>query len=168
MLRLQTLAGILLLLPFSPPATSSPAPQGGTCFGCLGSGGGLAVSGYPGPATVSISVSMLPGTCHWLLGVEPDSLSCRQIVGCLPIVTRTWSGLPPNTPLEFCVTLATRELCLNAPAVTNSGSGTGSDEERESAPQACDDARTRLFSIECESCGLLAVTETHCSSCSEL
>lgn len=147
-------------------AVPSVPPQGVGCVGCQGSGGGQAqASGGSCGGTVQISVLMGSGECKWVQGDEWGEFDCKAIKGCKPTVTRSWSGLPANSALEFCITLSGQTLCLQNPP--NAGSGSGSD-VRNSADQPCETGASRTFTISSPGCGLSASTETNCSSCDGL
>jgi len=126
----------------------------------------LATASNASGGTVSISVAFSEqGECKWMMGTDGHSIpTCRALKGCSPLVTREWSGLPPNTPLKFTVTLDSQTLVLHNPALTNSGSGSGSN-DFGSADMPCDDAKVRTFGIECGPCGLSVSTQVRCTSC---
>lgn len=161
------LRSIVLLTLIGLPARSvppSPTPDTG-CVGCQGIGGAQGFASNGSGATLSISVAFgEAGECKWVLDSEGGMPTCKAVGGCDPIVTRSWSGLPPNTPLRFTVDFDGHTLWLQNPAVANSGSGTGSS-EFDSAPMACDDAKLRTYGVACTPCGLSATTEVRCSSC---
>ena len=167
---LPLLASVLLLVPLTPrPASArglaSPLPVDTGCVGCEGTGGTSTASGGSCGGTVTIDVLMIDGSCKWTLGTEPGEFFCMQIQGCLPKITRSWSGLPPNSVVDFCVELEDQELCLNPkPLAGPSGSGSS---VRYSARQDCSDdaANTRLYSVKSEACGLVAAAESRCSAC---
>jgi hypothetical protein len=167
---LPLLASVLLLVPLTPrPASArgpaSPLPVDTGCVGCEGTGGTATASGGSCGGTVTIAVVMIDGACKWTLGGEPGELFCQQITGCLPEITRSWSGLPSNSVLDFCVELEGQELCLNPkPMAGPSGSGSST---RNSARQDCsnDAGNTRLYSVQSDACGLMAAAESRCSAC---
>jgi len=168
MLRTTLLALVSLSLLGLPVRSALPsAPPDVGCVGCQGIGGGLGSASNASGGTVSISVAFSEhGECKWVLGTDANSPpTCRSVKGCDPIVTRSWSGLPPNTPLKFTIDFGSHSLWLQNPAVANSGSGTGSN-EFDSASMPCDDASVRSFGISCVPCGLTASSEVRCTSCS--
>jgi hypothetical protein len=115
---------------------------------------------------IQISVLMGNGSCKWVMTGEDSPPICRSIAGCKPTVTRTWSGLPANAALEFCVVLdEDLTMCLQNPP--NAGEGSGSD-VRPSASQACDSSGSRTYQFTVPSCSLAAGTDTLCSSCDGL
>lgn len=167
MLRTTILAFVALGplgLPARPVLPGAATDTG--CNGCQGVGGALGFASNASGATVSISVAFPePGDCKWVLSGEADAPpSCRPVKGCDPLVTRSWSGLPPNTPLKFTIDFDGRTLWLQNPTVANSGTGTGSS-DFESAEMECDDRKVRTFGIECVPCGLVATSQVRCSSC---
>lgn len=155
-----------LPMPLAPAAPSaSPLPDT-ACVGCQGAGGGLATaSGGSCGGSVSISVTMQPGTCKFVMTSEFGLFDCRPVKGCKPTVARSWSGLAAGSELDFCLTLEGQKFCLVNPP--SAGTGSGSD-TRDSASMTCDSGTSRTFSIESASCGLFAATQTTCSSCDGL
>lgn len=167
--RALVIAVAFLVLPLSAgpalPTVSSTFDTG--CVGCQGSGGGAATSaGGSCGGTVTISVLMAPGECRFAQSSdEPDGFDCRSTRGCLPTVSRSWAGLEANSGLDFCVTLYGQTMCLQPKPSAGSGSGSSA---LPSAHQSCSDSQVRTFSIESDSCGLFASTQTRCSSCDGL
>lgn len=151
----------LSLLCLSAPALH--APQG--CGGCRGNGGSGTASGGSCGGVVSISVTIEKGTCKWITEEDDGIPACRQVQGCLPIVTRTWAGLPPELPLDFCVELMPEGLMCLSPQPT-SKTGAGIDPSRASARMPCENGATRTFLIRAPDCGLEAAAQATCSSCS--
>lgn len=161
---LAALASLFLLSAPTPRFAQVNGPGTG-CSGCVGSGSASSSSGGTCGGMVSITVTMTPGKCRWVIG-ELEDLSCRQAKGCVPEISRSWSGLTPNSELDFCIQLEQDELCL-APKPSAGIAGSGSD-TRSSAAIACSDdpANARTFSIRSDSCGLSASATTACSGCS--
>lgn len=165
---------LLLLLSsfflFSSAAPSAPQLSGAAsgCDGCAGSGGSSASSGGScGSAMVSITVTVTSGKCKWVLG-ELEDLSCGQARGCVPQVTRSWSGMGANSPLDFCVQIEDDLLCLS-PAPNAGVTGSGSD-SRASAAMGCSNssANTRSYSVSSPTCGLTASAQAGCTGCNGL
>lgn len=158
-----TLAATLCLILAPSPRRVAPVQ----CTGCMGIGGAASASGGNCGGLVTVTVTVANGNCKVLMGEEPGDILCRSSRSCMPTVLRTWSGLTPNTELDFCVQLHGEELCLQ-PKPT-SGAGSGSD-TRASASMTCTDdpAATRSFSIKSPSCGLFASAEGRCSACDDL
>lgn len=159
------LAGTLLLL--SPSiAPLAPAAAAQACTGCTGIGGSASASGGTCGGLVTITVNVQDGSCKILSGEEPGDIQCRPTRSCVPTVTRTWSGLAPATPLDFCVVLQGETLCVNPKP--SSGSGTGND-TRPSSSMGCkgEPSNTRSFTVGSSSCGLFASAQAMCSSCED-
>lgn len=110
-----------------------------------------------------IVVNVAKGKCRWMAFYEPWSLSCSPTQSCIPTISRSWTGLTPGTPLDFCVTVGSDILCVSPkPEVGPSGSGS---DTRDSAGLDCD-GNSRSFSVGSPSCGLSASTSGTCSTCS--
>lgn len=161
---IAVVASLFLLAAPTPPSAQLSGPGFG-CTGCVGSGSSSSSSGGACGGMLSISVTVTSGKCRWSIG-ELDDISCRQVKGCVPEVTRSWSGLTPSSPLDFCVQLGEDLLCLE-PKPSTGSSGTGED-TRGSAPLGCSDdpGNGRTFSVSSAVCGLAAAATTQCSGCS--
>jgi hypothetical protein len=138
------------------------APQAYTCGGCIGWGGVNAVSGGSCFGSLSIQVAVESGRCRWFINPDTWIATCGQREGCTPTVTRTWSGMPANTPLAFCIHIGPDVLCLQTPP--NSGPNGFGEDERVSAAIPCT-SNSFTYSISSPSCGLSVSTEASCSAC---
>lgn len=140
------------------PATLSVA-QG--CDGCFGAGGGGSASGGTCGGMIDITVTVADGKCKWAAVDSAFLFHCKQISGCETSVTRSWQGLPPNVPLDFCVDPGVGQLfCLQDPPT--SGSGSGSD-ARDSLTMQCKNGSYQWTMSA--GCGLAASALGTCSRC---
>src|SRR5262245_1809482 len=149
---------ILLSLLVSPVSRSSSFVQ---CHGCDGSG--TSDSDNCGTGTsVSIEILCEDGTCTPVVySGDPPIHGCGPSP-CTRTVTRTWSGLPPNTPLQFCRTFDNGvKWCIDPPPSTGPN---GSDDDTTVNGMNCNKADSS--SIE-HSCGASATAYAVCSPCPE-
>lgn len=154
-MRLSKFAPLVLLLPTS----VASAPSSDPCPGCIGAGGGGGAAG--GGGTVVISVTMEPGKCKLVTTYDPPQTTCRQTKACQATISRSWSGLPPNTEMEFCINFHDLDYCLEPPpSTTDDGEGSSTIGP---IPIACGDGAT--WSIGSGS--LVAIAQGNCSECPE-
>jgi hypothetical protein len=146
---------------FSGRTDGAPSPATSGCSGCGGAGGSSTASGGTCGGFLSIFVAVGGGRCRWYGTPDPLFLSCFQSRPCEPAVTRTWTGLDPNTPLEFCLTLGGETFCLENP-VSSGSTGSGSD-SRDSVNLGCGSGTT--FTVSSASCGLSASAQASCMAC---
>ena len=113
------LGGTMTTLP-AKIAAQGPA----NCDGCDGSGTTSQTTTY-GTQTVSISVITVPGACF----VTDPVINWCDAFSCSAKITRTWSGLSPNSNFDFCVSDSTtgRTACRKPSPTTGTGSGTDED-----------------------------------------
>lgn len=157
MRRILLAAGAALSLGMTPAPLS--VPQG--CDGCFGAGGGGGASGGTCGGMIDITVTVFNGRCKWAAADSAFLFNCKQVAGCMTSVTRSWSGLPAGTPLEFCVDPNVGQFfCLQDPP--DAGSGSGSD-VRDSLLMDCK-AGSYTWSISA-ACGLSATALGACSRC---
>lgn len=156
-LKFALLTAILCSLPSSPSVTQV------SCGGCVGAGASGSASGGTCGGSVGITVVVMKGKCKWIGDPGTGDIYCGKKDPCTPSVTRNWMDLPPNSDLEFCVTVGQETLCLDEPPDAGA-SGSGED-TRESAPLACGASTT--FSVKNPRCGLIASASANCSSCEE-
>lgn len=146
----------------APPTSGSVPVQG--CNGCLGNASSASASGGSCGGMLTITVNVISGQCKFLGGEEVGEVQCRSIKNCLPVVTRTWAGMPPASGLDFCVDLAGSMLCLNPKP--NTGGGSGADTRPSTAMICSDDPEnTRTYTISSGSCGLVASAQAKCTGC---
>jgi len=152
---------IQLLLVFVPmslvPLPASGSVQG--CAGCAGAGGSGSATAPCG--TMSISVTVESGRCRWLYQFDPPEGGCVDTKRCTPSITRSWSGLPANTALSFCVKIGNDRFCLEDPPDTGP-SGSGSD-LRTGPIILC--GQSVSFELSSAGCAGLASATGACSSC---
>src|SRR6185295_323154 len=160
--RIVTVLSLTALAFCASAAPAARAAHPVQCQGCKGSVGGSSTSGGSCGGFLSINVTLSKGKCAWVHSYEPWTISCESFVGCLPAVTRSWSGLPAGSDVDFCITLGPDELCLDPkPSVGSSGGGSDS---RSSGPIEC--GTSRNFSLGSAACGLSVSTDATCASCS--
>jgi hypothetical protein len=162
--RFLALAVAIALL--GAPASSSRSltpvrsPSTAQCVGCIGAGGGGAASA-PCGASVSITVTVESGKCKYVYEVDPPSLECVKKQGCIPTITRTWSGLAPNTPVDFCVMIGGQLFCLEPPP-SSGDTGSGSD-TRTGLTLDC--PGSAAYSVTGISCEVTAAGSATCTEC---
>lgn len=116
--------------------------------------------GCPG-AVIAISVVVSDGVCAGVF-TEPGVISdCQTGIPCHVVINRSWSGLPADLELDFCVTANGVRRCIR-PKPT-SGSGSGSD--------------TKEYDLTCTGvpitwdfvtpCGLSASVTGSCGECQQ-
>lgn len=149
-----------LLLLFVLPGNSTMVV--GSCSGCEGTGGdGSSSGGSCGSgAMVSVSVMVDSGDCVEI-HPHPGEVDCIP-VDCQVSVTRSWSGLPSGTKMNFCASAGGDTVCLFPQPKTGS-SGGGSDTRQ--SPLNCGD--TVNYSISHAGCSLTASAPGSCSDCEE-
>ena len=153
---------ILLAGPFVVPAPQSDYTGG--CEGCIGGGGSGTSSGGSCGGMLTVQVVVTSGKCKWFASQEPLLFECAPSKGCKPSVTRTWSDLPANSAMEFCVTVAGEEFCLS-PTPSTGPSGSGSD-TRSTLSMSCGEGGAGMrFSASSSACGLSASAVATCSQC---
>jgi hypothetical protein len=147
----------------------------GECDGCFGGSDANASSANPScpGASVTISVTVSSAACT-LVAVEPLGIICKP-TDCSATVYRSWTGVTPNTSMDFCVKPGpgARRMCLDTDSETegvqgpSSGSGTGNETLN---PDVKCGGGGWVFSIgaACGSSGYLSASATgtctdHCS-----
>lgn len=155
-----------LLTSFIPPQDSSGAWM---CSGCIGTGATASASGGScSGAQVSVSVTMVSGSCAWVYDSPTSLPDCEQRRGCEVTVERSWNNLPAESTVDLCIRLSPGEplLCLGKHGVSAGPTGSSSDARPSPTMECSDDAsNTRSYSITSGECGLTATAQVTCSGC---
>ncbi len=151
------IAGSALAIPLS---RFRPSPvQCNT--GCQGAGTSDSKNCPSGGGTVSIAIQVGDGSCKLVFQPGDPPVSSRsQFSGCSRTVNRTWSGLPANTPMQFCRTYENGvEWCIGPdPSTGPSGGGSNSTTNGMN----CNKSDTSSIT---HSCGASATATATCSTC---
>jgi hypothetical protein len=146
------------------PGRLVPGPQD-ACTGCIGVGGTASASGGSCGGLVVITVQVEHGKCRWAATDDPLYYECRQIKPCKPTITRTWSGLPPDTPVDHCVVVGGERFCLS-PKPSSGADGSGTSVRTGPSLDCSDDPADQLtFTVESATCELAAQVTASCSVC---
>jgi len=150
----------LLALPLYCPLVAAPQPEG-CSSGCQGFGGSPPPVSVPTCGSVGISVIVLPGLCAG--NYHNPSSPCAQVAKCSVTITRTWSGVTPNSDLLMCVKDEGSgiERCQHPPP--SSGNGAGSNTNTWSL--SCGDGFTWSFTAPCSVATLSVSQGGSCTEC---
>jgi len=163
-MNLKTILPLMALLTVA--LLASFAPNQKACeYGCVGTSSGSATSPAqplcPG-ASVTISVLVQSTNCNKVVGYPQPVLGCSSYGGCTATIIRSWSGLTPQTAMNFCVQVNTGLpwLCLYPPTMVGP---TGSGSESMQYAIECSHS-TWTWNISAM-CGLMATVSGSCSFC---
>lgn len=161
-MRSSTLCSILVLLATAPcyPTTAMPVQYCTVgCEGSSGSGAGNGTGACTGEA-LTILASVTSGDCtpeSWSPPADP--VGCIEDP-CQAVVTRSWTGLPPSSGMQFCVKLNGVQYCRTNPP--NAGpTGSGSDVQNPTLNCGWTDFEFNFTTA----CGTTASATESCKAC---